>query len=141
MTRPRRYSSPVCYANETRVEQAGRTQPRIRIKRVYEPPARGDGFRVLVDRLWPRGVKKEAGLMDAWARDLAPSTELRKWFGHEPGRWTEFRSRYRAELKEHEDELSALRARAAKRPVTLLYAARDPEHNHALVLQEVLGKS
>jgi uncharacterized protein YeaO (DUF488 family) len=141
MTRPRRYSSPVCYANETGAEQPGRTQPRIRIKRVYEPPERGDGFRVLVDRLWPRGVRKDAGLMDAWARDLAPSNELRKWFGHEPGRWTEFRARYRAELKEHEDELIALKARAAKKPLTLLYAARDPEHNHARVLQEVIGKS
>jgi uncharacterized protein YeaO (DUF488 family) len=113
----------------------------IRIKRVYDPPARGDGFRVLVDRLWPRGLKKDAAPLDAWAKEIAPSGELRKWFGHDPQRWKEFRARYKAELRDHEPELEGLRHRATQRPVTLLCAAQDPEHNHAIVLKEVLDRA
>jgi len=110
----------------------------VQIKRISEPRARGDGYRILVDRLWPRGVAKDAAGLHAWARDLAPSTELREWFGHRSPRWGEFRKRYRRELAAHEAELEGVRNLARKRPVTLLYAARDREHNHALVLKEVL---
>lgn len=110
----------------------------VQIKRAYEPAESGDGYRVLVDRLWPRGVsKKEAGL-DEWAKDLAPSPELRRWFGHEPARFEEFRSRYRKELSAREEELGALRQRSGRGPVTLVYGARDTEHNGAVVLAELL---
>jgi uncharacterized protein YeaO (DUF488 family) len=110
----------------------------VRLKRVYEKPARTDGFRVLVDRLWPRGLKKEAARLDVWLRDIAPSTELRKWYGHEPEKWPEFRRRYRAELRGHREELDDLRLRASKEPVTLLYGAKDAHINHAVVLKELL---
>lgn len=139
MTRTRQYSSPVCYADEAKGPQSQR--PRIRIKRVYEPPARGDGARVLVDRLWPRGVAKERARLEFWARDLAPSTELRKWFGHSPTRWREFRRRYLIELRDHAGDLAALKLRSTKRPLTLLYAARNTENNHAMVLAEAIGNA
>ena len=113
---------------------------RIQIKRVYETPDASDGFRVLVDRLWPRGVAKERAALDLWMKDIAPSTELRRWFGHDPERWTEFQTRYRAELKEHETDLAELRSRARKGTVTLLFGARDTEHNEAVVLKNVLTK-
>ena len=113
---------------------------RIQIKRVYETPDASDGFRVLVDRLWPRGVAKERAALDLWMKDIAPSTELRRWFGHDPKRWTEFQTRYRAELKEHETDLAELRSRARKGTVTLLFGARDTEHNEAVVLKNVLTK-
>jgi uncharacterized protein YeaO (DUF488 family) len=110
----------------------------IAIKRVYEAPAEGDGYRVLIDRLWPRGLKKEAVSMDVWARELAPSTELRKWFGHDPARWDEFRQRYAAELADSADVWQALARRSAKEPVTLLYGARDEEHNDAVALKALM---
>jgi len=111
---------------------------RVSIKRIYEPASASDGRRILVDRLWPRGVSKAKAHLDAWMRDVAPSTELRKWFGHRPERWTEFRLRYIAELKEN-PELRKLRDMAAAEPVTLLYGARDSAHNDAVVLAEYLA--
>lgn len=111
---------------------------RIRLKRAYEKPVPDDGTRVLIDRLWPRGVTKAEAAIDQWAKDLAPSTELRQWFGHDPRRWEEFRRRYAEELHQHADELERLRAMARKGPVTLVYGARDDEHNNAVVMREVL---
>ena|SRR6185437_6205140 len=110
----------------------------IQIKRVYEPPAKTDGFRVLVDRVWPRGLSKSDASVDLWMKDVAPSTELRKWFNHEPARWKVFQDKYRAELRQRSPELVELKTHAAKRRLTLIYSARDTEHNQALVLQEVL---
>lgn len=110
----------------------------IQIKRTYEKAARDDGRRVLVERLWPRGIKKTAMPLDAWMKEVAPSTELRKWFGHQVERWPEFQRRYRAELADHPDAVAEL-ARAAKRgKLTLLYSARDTEHNGAVVLRDYL---
>lgn len=110
----------------------------IRIKRVYDPPETADGMRVLVDRLWPRGLRKENAALTLWLKEVAPSPELRKWFGHDPARWAEFSRRYRAELA-HNDEAVAKAADLAKRgPLTLLYAAHDVAHNHALVLAAYL---
>ena len=131
----RRYSSPACLLHEIDDTAPARG---VRLKRVYEKPARADGFRVLVDRLWPRGLKKEAAHLDVWLRDVAPSTELRKWYGHEPAKWPEFRRRYRAELRAHSAALDDLRMRAAHEPVTLLYAGRDSDISHAVVLKELL---
>jgi uncharacterized protein YeaO (DUF488 family) len=108
------------------------------IKRIYEMPSRKDGYRVLVDRIWPRGVKKEAAQLDEWLRDVAPSTALRKWFAHQPKRWALFRDRYLAELTEHASLLDSLRERASRQRVTLLYGARDQKLNHAVVLKECL---
>jgi uncharacterized protein YeaO (DUF488 family) len=113
---------------------------RILIKRIYDPPDQSDGVRVLVDRLWPRGVTKKAAALDFWMKELAPSTELRKWFSHDPARWEGFRQRYRRELRKHGAQLEALKAQAAKRRVTLLYGARDTVHSEAVVLQEALSK-
>lgn len=110
----------------------------IRLKRIYEPAAAGDGFRVLVDRVWPRGVTKEEAALDLWLKGIGPSTALRKWFGHEPERWEAFRVRYRDELKEHEAELQELRRHAEKGRLTLLFGARDEQHNQAVVVREVL---
>ena len=114
--------------------------PGVRIKRIYDEPEPTDGFRVLVDRLWPRGIKKEKAAIEAWPRDLAPSPELRKWFGHDPDRWTEFRRRYVKELRAHAEALDALRERSKRQPVTLLYAAKDPNINHAVVLRQAIEK-
>jgi uncharacterized protein YeaO (DUF488 family) len=107
----------------------------VAIKRAYDPPSPGDGFRVLVDRIWPRGVKREEANIDLWLKDVAPSTELRKWFGHNPAKWRGFEDRYRAELAGGSgfDELLAV-VRQHKR-VTLVFAARDTEHNNAVALQ------
>lgn len=110
----------------------------VRTKRAYDPPEASDGYRVLIDHLWPRGVKREALRLDDWARDLAPSDDLRKWFGHVPERFDEFRTRYRAELSSHEEQLAELRDRARKGPLTIVYAARDREHSNAAVLAELL---
>ena len=112
---------------------------RIAIKRVYEPAAKDDGFRVLVDRLWPRGLSKDEADIDLWARDVAPSSELRKWFGHDPAKWAEFQAKYRRELGARKAELHDLLEQAADRHLTLLYGARDTEHNQAVVLKDVLG--
>lgn len=112
--------------------------PTIVLKRAYDKPTRGDGFRVLVDRLWPRGIKKEDLQLDTWAKALAPSTELRKWFSHDPERWPEFRKRYRAELTQSHAATSIgeiLDAAKRAKTITLLYGAKDTEHNEALVLR------
>ena len=110
----------------------------LRLKRAYEPPASADGIRILVDRLWPRGVSKEEASLDEWEKDIAPSTELRKWFGHDPARWAEFQRRYRAELQQHDDILKHIRTLAKTHTVTLIYGAHDEEHNDAVVLKDVL---
>jgi uncharacterized protein YeaO (DUF488 family) len=112
----------------------------VRIKRAYEPPAPSDGRRVLIDRIWPRGVSRERACLDEWARELAPSGELRRWFGHDPARFAEFRRRYERELASQEDKLRELRGRAAEGTVTLVYGARDTEHNDAVVLADVLRR-
>ena len=109
----------------------------IAIKRAYDPPAAKDGLRILIDRLWPRGVSKAK--LDAWPRALSPSTALRKWYGHEPERFTEFRRRYRAELAEHKDELAALRTWIDGRAATLITATRELPLSHAEVLRQMLG--
>lgn len=110
----------------------------VRLKRAYEPPSPDDGTRVLIDRLWPRGVSKDHAALDQWMKDIAPSTELRKWFGHDPAKWDEFRRRYAAELHRHADLLEQLRVLAQKGPVTLVYSAHDELHNDAVELRNVL---
>ena len=110
----------------------------IAIKRVYEPVADSDGQRVLVDRLWPRGVRKDDAGLDLWLKEIAPSDELRKWFGHDPERWTEFQKSYRDELKGKGDAVEQLRVLLAKGKVTLLFAAHDEKHNNAVVLADYL---
>ena len=112
---------------------------RIRLKRVYEAPAPEDGLRILVDRLWPRGLKKEEARIDHWMKDVAPSAELRRWFGHDPARWDEFRRRYAVELKANPTALDDLRAHLRGRgAATLLFAAHDETHNNAVALKEIL---
>ena len=110
----------------------------IRLKRAYEAPSPTDGYRVLIDRLWPRGVAREKAHLDEWARELAPSAELRRWFGHDPERYEEFRRRYREELAPCQEKLQDLRERARRGTLTLVYGARDTEHNDAVVLAEIL---
>lgn len=112
----------------------------IRIKRAYEPRAHGDGRRVLVERLWPRGMTKEALAADAWMRDVAPTTELRQWFGHRLGRWAEFKRRYEQELGANTDGWMSLLDAGKRGAVTLLYSSRDVEHNGAVVLRDFLTK-
>jgi uncharacterized protein YeaO (DUF488 family) len=112
----------------------------VRLKRAYLPPSPEDGVRVLVDRLWPRGVRKSDAAIDRWLKEVAPSTELRRWFGHDPSRWEEFRRRYRAELSRDTALLNELRAIARKGRLTLVYAARDELHNEAVVLRDVLAQ-
>jgi uncharacterized protein YeaO (DUF488 family) len=111
---------------------------RIRLKRAYRPAATADGLRVLVDRLWPHGVKKSDAAIDQWVKGIAPSTALRKWFAHDPARWPRFRQRYAAELRHHREELAALRAEARRKTLTLVFAARDERRNNAVVLRNVL---
>jgi uncharacterized protein YeaO (DUF488 family) len=110
-----------------------------RAKRIYDPAEPGDGYRILIDHIWPRGVSRERARLDEWARELAPSAELRKWFDHDPTRFAEFRTRYRDELADQTDRLEELRRRASDGPLTILYAARDQEHNDAVVLVELLN--
>jgi uncharacterized protein YeaO (DUF488 family) len=110
----------------------------VHTKRVYEPAEPDDGYRVLIDHIWPRGVSKERAKLNEWDRELAPSDELREWFNHIPERFPEFRSRYREELKSHDETLDELRDRARKGRVTIVYAARDEEHNNAIVLAGML---
>ncbi len=112
----------------------------IRGKRAYETPTKGDGYRVLVDRMWPRGVKKKQLKLDAWLKQLAPSTSLRKWFGHDPARWSEFKQRYFRELTEHREDIRELRKKARQGRVTLVFAAKDTEFNNAVALREYLQK-
>ena len=114
------------------------TERNVRIKRIYDAAERSDGYRILIDRIWPRGVSKQRAKLDAWLPELAPGAELRKWFGHDPARWQEFRKRYRAELAQEAPLIGSIRHRALDEPVTLLYAARDPLHNNAVVLQHVI---
>ena len=111
----------------------------IKIKRVYEPLDSDDGARVLVDRLWPRGLRKENAALTLWLKEIAPSQELRKWFGHDPARWAEFRRRYRAELAHNDKAVARLADLSQRGPLTLLYAAHDTEHNHAIVLSAYLS--
>ena len=113
---------------------------KVNLKRVYEKPAKEDGIRVLVDRLWPRGLTKQKAKIDLWLKDIAPSTELRKWFGHDPEKWKEFRKRYQKELKENKEQIEILKEQQKKGTVTLVYAARDQEHNEAIVLKELFSK-
>jgi uncharacterized protein YeaO (DUF488 family) len=111
----------------------------LRVKRAYEPATRGDGTRVLVDRLWPRGLAKDGAHIDLWLREIAPSTALRKWFGHDPAKWKQFRARYFRELDHNTDTVSQLRALARRGAVTLVYSARDEEHNQAVALRDYLA--
>ena len=112
----------------------------VRIKRIYEPYSKDDGYRILVDRLWPRGVKKEAAHVNTWLKEVAPSAGLRKWFGHDPAKWTEFKKKYHAELKGSEALDSLLSNIHEHKTVTLLYGAKDEEHNQAAVLQQLVSK-
>jgi uncharacterized protein YeaO (DUF488 family) len=112
----------------------------VRLKRAYDDVAATDGYRVLIDRIWPRGVSRDRARLDEWARELAPSSELRRWFGHEPAKFEEFRRRYAEELAAHEDKLDELRRRAGEGTLTLVYGARDTEHNDAVVLADILRR-
>jgi uncharacterized protein YeaO (DUF488 family) len=113
----------------------------VRIKRVYAEPDVHDGLRVLVDRLWPRGLSRSRARIDLWLREIAPTTELRKWFGHDPSRWSEFQRRYRLELSHNTEQVNSLVQELGKGPVTLLYGAKDVSHNEAVVLEGFLRKS
>ena len=113
---------------------------KIQIKRVYDEPSTADGARMLIDRLWPRGVSKAKAKVDLWLKAIAPSTPLRQWFGHDPGKWEEFKKRYKDELNHNSEAVAQLRALMDKGTVTLVYGAKDPEHNDAVVLQEYLGE-
>lgn len=112
----------------------------VKIKRVYAQPDKSDGTRILVDRLWPRGLTKEKAQVDLWLKEVAPSTELRKWFSHDPEKWTEFQARYKAELKDHREQIEFLKKEGAKGTVTLLYGTKDEQLNEAIVLQQILNR-
>jgi uncharacterized protein YeaO (DUF488 family) len=112
----------------------------IHLKRVYEKPSAKDGIRILVDRLWPRGLTKERAAVDLWLKDVAPSTELRQWFHHDPTRWAEFETRYREELRKRKDALELLSRKTKRGTVTLVYGARDPDRNQAVILKRILEK-
>jgi uncharacterized protein YeaO (DUF488 family) len=114
------------------------TADRVKLKHGYEPATANDGTRILIDRLWPRGVKKADAALDEWVKDIAPSTVLRKWFGHDPSRWAEFRRRYAVEVHQHPEQVSELRALARQGPLTLVFSARDELHNDAVVLRAFL---
>jgi uncharacterized protein YeaO (DUF488 family) len=126
---------------KTRTTMASSVQPKIGIKRAYDKPESGDGLRILIDRLWPRGISKIALKLDAWPRALSPSTELRKWYGHDPALFAEFRRRYRAELAGEKDELAGLRAMIKGHRATLITATRELDLSHAVVLREMLDKN
>ena len=110
----------------------------LSIKRIYDPASPDDGKRILIDRLWPRGLKKEDAKLDEWLKDIAPSDELRKWFAHDPKKWKEFKERYKKELKDKDEILARLKKEMRQGDVTLLYSARDEEHNNAIALKEML---
>ena len=113
----------------------------VKLKRAYDPPEPADGIRILIDRLWPRGIKKADAALDQWMKEVAPSTALRKWFGHDPARWEEFCERYAAEVSQHPDLLNQLCALARKSPITLVYSAHDEAHNDAVALRDfILGR-
>ena len=114
------------------------TNQMVKLKRVYDQPEKADGKRVLVDRLWPRGLKKEDARLDLWLKDIAPSDDLRKWFSHDPSKWLEFRKRYRQELKDKPDIIKELKKAARQETITLLYAAKDADCNNAVVLKEMI---
>jgi len=137
MRKRRDLSSPVCYAGF--LTGPNPASFRVRIKRVREPSDRTDGARVLIARAWPKGITKEQARLDLWARDLAPTSGLMEWFRHSAGRWQEFRRRYLEELEEYPAELAALKLRATKRPLTLLYVGQSAQNNHATVLAEAIG--
>lgn len=111
---------------------------KLHLKRAYDPPAQSDGERILVDRIWPRGVSKEKASIDLWLKEIAPSTELRRWYGHKPERWQEFRQRYYTELKQRPEVVAQLREELRKGPVTLVFGAKDVEHSNAEALREYL---
>ncbi len=113
---------------------------RVSIKRVYESPSADDGTRILVDRLWPRGLSKEAAKIDLWLKEIAPTTALRKWFAHDPAKWAEFQKSYAEELRDNKEQFAILKDEASKNIVTLLYAAKDELHNEAVVLKTLLQK-
>ena len=113
----------------------------IRLKRAYDEPSKDDGTRLLVERLWPRGLSKEKAKINAWLKDIAPSSELRKWYSHEVEKWPEFKRRYKAELKEHKTLVAELRKQAREETITFVYAAKDTEHNSAVVLKEFVEKN
>jgi len=133
-------SSPACYLHELESGAPAAGQPDVAIKRIYEKPEPTDGYRALIDRLWPRGISRPRAALDAWLVELAPSSALRTWFGHDPKRWSEFGRRYRTELRAQRAGLEALRHRAERMRVTLLTATRDPRTNHAVVLRALLLK-
>ena len=114
------------------------TADHVKLKRAYEPAVADDGTRILIDRLWPRGVKKAGAAIDQWVKDIAPRTALRKWFGHDPDRWAEFRHRRAAEVHQHPEHLSRLRALARQGPITLIFSAHDEVHNDAVALRNFL---
>ena len=111
----------------------------LKIKRIYDGASAQDGARILIDRLWPRGMKKEQAAIDDWLKEISPSDSLRKWFSHDPSRWVEFKSKYKKELETKQEIIEQLRKHARHGTVTLLYAAKDTEHNNAVVLKEVVG--
>jgi len=113
----------------------------IKIKRIYESSSEEDGFRILIDRLWPRGLSKESAQIDTWLKDIAPSDSLRKWFSHDPKKWSEFKKRYREELKEKKDMISMIKSfEKEKKTIIFLYSAKDKEYNNAVFLQEYMQK-
>jgi uncharacterized protein YeaO (DUF488 family) len=112
----------------------------IHLKRAYEEPSPNDGLRILVERLWPRGLSKERAKVDAWVKDVAPSQELRRWYGHDTAKWEEFKKRYKAELAANKEAVAELRKKMGNAAVTFVYAARDTEHNSALILKDYLGR-
>lgn len=112
----------------------------VNIKRVYDHPEKSDGYRVLVDRVWPRGMTKEKANVDLWLKEIAPSTDLRKWFGHDPAKWTEFKKRYTLELKKNKDAVQQLKDQSDGRRITLVYSAKDEAHNQAVVLRAFLQR-
>src|SRR4051812_7116959 len=133
-------AATVLSSRTSSTDRKGWNAAMINLKRVYESPSPQDGLRVLVDRLWPRGLTKERAAIDLWVKDVAPSTELRKWFGHDPAKWKQFQIRYRNELHEKKDALQELKQQIKGKTVTLVYGARDEEHNEALVLKKVLER-
>lgn len=127
------------FLNLGATQMAGRIPAaNVKLKRAYEPHTSEDGTRILVERLWPRGIKKEDAAIDLWDREIAPSTELRKWFGHDPARWQEFCRRYAKEVDQHAEELGKLRGMARQGPITLVFSAHDEIHNNAVVLRDLI---